>query len=282
MVHASEFTETQERSAGTLIKPYRTGVVAVDKTQIAANSSLWNRPDQVGAKSVRVFSHLELVSPATDVDVEVWVRRLAAGMLVSPTSFLKTTNNEGAYTSYETEVTDRDAATFASLNALNTLASQNAVFVGYSQPFVGVSLELDSNVNSIVSTGAWHYETADKTYKAFTGVQGTTRNGAGATLNHDGEVQWTLPTDWVQTTKNGVTAYWARLTVSAQLSATVHVTECGVLLDYCYVGMVDVPNLFKSGKFTHDFDVAGDDVAVVYRAVNGGGSALLDFNLGWH
>lgn len=277
------WNETTERAAGLVTRPYRVGVAAIDKVQLAANSTLFNTPSILGAKTARVFTHSELTAPASAVAIEAWIRRMNnLTDIVNPTAFIKTANNGSTYTDYSSQVIDDDLTTKADLDSLDTLANQDYVLVCYSAPFVGLSLEIDgTNKNAVVNTLLVKYRKTGA-WQIVTNMLDTTR-GAGASFNHDGEVEWDAPTDWVSDTFNGVTGYWVQLSFSASLSANVDVQECGVLLDYVQVGKVGtVATLTGTGKFVSDFDISGDDIAVLYRTLTGGGSAVLDINLGFH
>lgn len=276
----SNFTETQERAAVSVSAPYRKSIAVVDKTYLAVNSALWKKSDQAGCLHAEIFTNLELTAPATDVDIEPWLRRLSPNSLKDPTGFLKTVNAEVGFTDYTSQVKDDNVATVADLSNLDTLANGDAVFIGYSEPFVGVSIEIKTTAkNSNASVMSAHYENGAG-YQALTMKDFTKL--AGASLDHDGEVLWDAPSDWVKSTKGGISAYWARLTFSAALDASVNIEECGVLLGYAYAGKLSSINLASAGRWVSKINIDGDDVAVLYRAVNGGGSALLDLDIGWH
>ena len=142
-----------------------------------------------------------------------------------PDSFLKSLDAAVTFIDYTDEVQDTDATTHAALDALNTLANGDAIYVRFGRPLSGAKFYVDAtNKNAIVSVLAVHYYNG-----AWTAVSGLAGNDGtdvgGATMAKTGWVTWTIPTDAISQTIDGKTGHWYRFTVSVALSATVDVTK---------------------------------------------------------
>lgn len=144
---------------------------------------------------------------------------------------LKTTDllaDEANLTDYSENAQDGSAATDVDLSSLDTLANENAVYIGSHVPFSGLDVDVDAaNANaSVLSVDYWD----GSAWSDISPTDGTI--STGATFGQDGTITWTVPTDWaaaklkdiVSTAKTGLGAggplFWVRLTVSAALDAT--------------------------------------------------------------
>ena len=130
------------------------------------------------------------------------------------TGFGVTLDNEANFTSYLTEVTGAGTAPVA----LDTAANGDYLYVGFSDVFGGVLVDMDgANVNANASVLTAEYWTG-AAWAALTITDGTAN--AGATLKQDGAITWLVPTNWAQRTITGLgTKHWVRISVSAALTA---------------------------------------------------------------
>lgn len=154
-----------------------------------------------------------------------------------PLGFMKTVNSGTSYTDY-TAVVGNNLDTSAALGALDTLANGDWVVVGFAtNDALGLDLELSAvNSNASVLTveywnGAWVAAPMATDLTVAPALNSPSTRGT-ATLSRSSQIYWdraTMSADWASSTLSGITAYWVRLSVSAALSAPVHVLECRIL-----------------------------------------------------
>jgi hypothetical protein len=137
-----------------------------------------------------------------------------------------------AATDYSSEAQDADTGTSVTLSSLNTLANGDAMYVGSWEQFRGVDIDVDST-NSTVSTLTVSYWNGSAW--ADTSDTDGTRTGGNTTFGQDGQVTWSIPSDWAVTTledANSLTTrgvypqqvrdiYWTRWEVSVVLDSSV-------------------------------------------------------------
>lgn len=143
---------------------------------------------------------------------------------------LKTTDALASVTDYSEAAQDGDTATDVVLSSLDTLGNGDALWVGATIPFGGLSVDVDAG-NANASVLAAHYWNGSA-LTTLAPTDGTA--SAGATFGQDGSITWTTPSDWVAASLRDVSGltvgqtvqgsrlqlYWARLTVSAALDAS--------------------------------------------------------------
>ncbi len=139
----------------------------------------------------------------------------------------KTTDIGSSYTDYSSEATDDSAGTVVDLSSLDTIANGDWVVVGTSVPCMGVAWD-STTVNGNAATFAMTYWDGDSWESLSNGTDGTA--SGGATFAVDGQMTWDLPTDWATSELNSITAYWARIGVSAAMDADTTLAEMDVLL----------------------------------------------------
>jgi hypothetical protein len=123
------------------------------------------------------------------------------------------------YVDYFSEVMDGSASTHAALDAM---ASTSYLYVGATDPFGRLVIDMGSNVNANASVLTAEYYNGSWT--AVTITDGTI--ATGKTMAIDGSITFTVPADWATTTVNSEAGlYWIRFAVSATLSATMDVNE---------------------------------------------------------
>lgn len=141
---------------------------------------------------------------------------------------LKTADLLATVTDYSREAQDADASTDVVLSSLDTLANGDALWIGSHLPFRGVAVDVDA-ANGTASVLAGHYWNGS-TMTTLTPTDGTT--SGGATFAQDGQITWSMPTDWVAAKLSTIGSpganvpgrsddlYWARLSVSVALDSS--------------------------------------------------------------
>lgn len=170
----------------------------------------------------------------------------------------KTVNNGVAYTDYSTEANDNSASTHVVMGALDTLANQDWMLFSAPTPFIGLAFDMDASVNAnAANTTCEYWNGAWTAVSNF--VDGT---DTGANFAVDAQMTWALPSDWVTSTIDTVTAYHVRCYTSAALSATVNVDEIEAILPT---------------RVVVDVQVDGDDAGLLVES-NSGGTGTLAFD----
>ncbi len=149
-------------------------------------------------------------------------------------SIYKTGNNLTTETDYSQVAQQVNPLSSVVLDILNTLASGGYIIVGSHIPFRGVNVTVGT-ANTNVSTLSVKYWNGTS-FVTATPTDGT--SSAGATFAVSGNITWTVPTDWKLAaltdvglnisgaiTRTTQPMYWTQWTVSAQLSATVRLSQ---------------------------------------------------------
>jgi len=139
---------------------------------------------------------------------------------------LKTTDNAVTYTDATDSLRDRDVASVLTLDSLDTYANGDYVLVASDRKFGGINVDV-GNANGNASVMTVKYYKSNGTWADITATDGTVLTGA--TLGQDGNITWTVPSDWAETTINGTKGYFVRIEVSAALDASVTVREVCLL-----------------------------------------------------
>lgn len=177
------------------------------------------------------------------------------------TSFkVKKTVDDGAnYTDYSSAANDNSAATDVVASSLDTLANGDWLLFSAPSPFIGVAIDMDAttvNANAANTTcaywnGAW---TAVSNL-----VDGT---DTGPNFAQDGQITWALPSDWITSEIDGVTAYQLRCYTSAALDSSTTIDEVDAILPT---------------RVAVDVTVDGDDAGLLVES-NSGGTGTLAFD----
>lgn len=132
-------------------------------------------------------------------------------------------------TDYSFNAQDGSTSTDVTLSSLDTAANLDFVYVGSHLPFSGVEIDVDA-ANGNASVLTVKYRKSDNTWADISATDGTT--SGGATFAVDGNVTWTMPTDWItcRLFDSGDTAlnaglgkeelFWTRWQVSAALDSS--------------------------------------------------------------
>jgi hypothetical protein len=107
---------------------------------------------------------------------------------------LKTQDSLATATDYSQNAQDGSAATDVTLSSQGTAAQGDFLYVGSHLPFRGVAVDVDA-ANGTASVLTVKYRKSDNTWADVTATDGTA--SAGAAIAVDGNVTWTVPTDWI-------------------------------------------------------------------------------------
>jgi hypothetical protein len=126
-----------------------------------------------------------------------------------------------AYTAsaYVDETTDAKSQTADDLNLATIFATPgtDALYVGSTQPFRGLSIRLSDAVSAVASTLTVSLWT--DAWESVSVTDGTVKT-TGKTLSGGGAVTWRVPEGWVVRSVNSSDPlYWAKVTVSATPTA---------------------------------------------------------------
>lgn len=142
---------------------------------------------------------------------------------------MKTADDLVTVTDYSQNAQDASTATDVTLSSLGTAAQADYVFVGAHLPFRGVTIDVDAanGTASVLTVKYW-------TGSAWTDISATDGTAAGgASLAQDGNVTWTMPTDWAKATLRAINSpspgnviyantplYWTRWQFSGGLDSS--------------------------------------------------------------
>lgn len=143
---------------------------------------------------------------------------------------MKTADNLTTITDYSEAAQDAATATIVTLSNLSTAAAQDYLYTGAALPYRGVVCDVvapNSNA-SVLTVEYWNGS-------AWTDISATDGTASGgASLAVDGNVTWTVPTDWAPQSLaliaspapastvlfSGMPLFWARWKFSATLDAS--------------------------------------------------------------
>lgn len=127
---------------------------------------------------------------------------------------------EGA--DYTQEMIDGLNLTRADLGDLDTLANDNALFVGFDAPVNKITINVP-NANGNTSVATLAYRKNDSTWADASATDGTILSGAS--LGQSGSFTWSLPTDEVPHYAFGRSCFIYRIIFSAALDSVVDVSS---------------------------------------------------------
>ncbi len=127
---------------------------------------------------------------------------------------------EGA--DYTNEVKDGLASTVVVLDSLDTLANNDALFIGFDTPMNKITFTV-SAANGNASVATVSYRKNDSTWASASATDGTA--SGGASVAQTGSFTWTLPTDEIPHYAFGKNTFLYRITFSAALDAEVEVSN---------------------------------------------------------
>lgn len=171
----------------------------------------------------------------------------------------KTVNIGVAYTDYSAEANDNSAATDAAISSLDTVANGDWILFSAPSPFIGVAIDMDAGaVNGNAANTSCEYWNGAWTAVASL-VDGT---DTGANFAQDGQITWALPSDWITSTIDTVSAYHLRCGTSSALDASTTIDEVEAILPT---------------RVAVDVTVNGDDAGLLLES-NSGGTGTLAFD----
>lgn len=123
---------------------------------------------------------------------------------------------------YSQEVSDGLTSTCAVLDSLNTFATHDCVFICTPVPITGLTWTI-SKPNGTTSTGSVYYRKSDGTWADCSITDGTADSGKTLATT-GGAMTWTAPTDEISHYMYGISGFWYRFQVSAQIDSEVEIT----------------------------------------------------------
>lgn len=163
----------------------------------------------------------------------------------------KTVNDGAAYTDYSAEVIDDSGGTVADFSSLDTVANGDWVIIGTpAAPTMGAAWDV-TTPNGNAATFTLEYWDGGSWESLSNGTDGTA--SAGDTFAVDGQMTWSLPTDWAASTIATIEAYWVRIGVSAALDADTTLAEMDLLLPI---------------QASIDVEVVGDDALLYLESLS--------------
>ncbi len=177
------------------------------------------------------------------------------------------------------EMQDGDAENFA-IDLFDTAANGNFIYVGSWVQFRGAAVDLSADVNAAVSTLTVNYWNGN----AWTDISDTdgTQTGGNTTMGQDGDVTWTVPTDWERASLRetgdtlmtdswaGADLYWTRWEVSVALDTVDLVQLRSLNRSTDYAGLLE----------GEGFDQAVDPDYACVEALTDAGTANLVLRAG--
>lgn len=167
----------------------------------------------------------------------------------------KYTVDDAVFTTESANVRDLNLTTFATLPVNAALK----VYIGWDRPFSAVRFDT-GDANTLANTMTVKVGTAPATYTTVGAVNTGFRDFtslSGASLGASGSIVLMVDpvdsTGWVQTTIDGVTAYWMQLSWSGAFDSTVSWLNCQLQPWYPSIDFTNFPldGLDKSGCFPH-------------------------------
>lgn len=159
---------------------------------------------------------------------------------------------------YSDQVIDSADATVAILDAINTYAAFQCIFIRTCMPVKAFNFTVAS-ANTNASTMSVFYWNGSWT---SVGTTTDTTEVSSATLGKSGKISWTPPADIITRYAFGTCGWWYQLRFSAQLSATVRLSE--VSFDTQWTGIVNVWNSVPD--YAVEVQVEGDSQYEVWAA----------------
>lgn len=123
-------------------------------------------------------------------------------------------------TSYTDETTDAANYGTGTIGNAAFFSAGDFIYVGSRFPFSNIEAKIGGTPNAAVQTLVGEYYNADGTWDTVALTDGTEAGGAG--FAQDGNITFTLPTDWGKTTVSTDTTvpkYWLRLSGSGAFTA---------------------------------------------------------------
>lgn len=226
-------TSTIQNTAAvvTVRNPRDTQVTSIDLYRQGGNNSIFSFVlNQVVAAWSGTTTILDDIADEDLGDTTDLTQVELANLLQTPsqtvTAFYKTTDSGSVFTDYTSAVSDDTPGTYADLSSLDILTNGNWVLVGADGQFTQALMILSTNVNTVASTMLVQYWNGSEWQNMPLVIDGT--SVGGKTLGQSGTIGWQLPANWASSTDNSTTAFYIRISVSAQLSSIVHVTEARI------------------------------------------------------
>ena len=102
--------------------------------------------------------------------------------------------DQGNITDYSDAAQDGSTSTSVVLSSIDTAANGDFLYVGSPIPYSGTAIDVDA-ANGTASVITVKYRKSDNTWADISATDGTASGGASMAV--DGNVTWTVPTDWI-------------------------------------------------------------------------------------
>lgn len=153
---------------------------------------------------------------------------------------------------------------------LDSAQAADFIYLGFDFPVRGVEVDVVS-ANATASVLAATYSKDDDTFAGLTETDGTA--SGGASLAQDGQITWTVPTDWAKSDLRtvlsddlapGAQLYWVRLAFGGGLDADTELNTISALNETSGVG-----GYFKaSTEYTFEIDDEVGALEVIAQAAS--------------
>jgi hypothetical protein len=230
---AATISVTNANATVTVRNPRDTQVTHIDLFRRGGNNSIFSFSTEKVVSSwsgtttiTDSVADQNLGDPAQLTPPQVELANLLQTPGQTCTSCQLTANSGASYTDDTSAVSDDSQATYANLSNMTNVAGGGWLLIGADAQFRQILTVMDANVNTNASVLTVQYWNGAAWYAAPNALDGTAVGGK--TLAVGGTIEFDLPGDWAQSTANSITAYYIRLSVSATLSAAVHLTEVRV------------------------------------------------------
>ena len=222
------------------ISMYRSGSVSYDSTAPDSAYQLlwgvagywWRFSWSANLHANTQLNRVKFTAPAQPLKV------LGDGQPDACDCFLFNNTSTGALGEYTPEVIDATELTYAPLydeeNPTTTImGSGDYIYVCNAIPFYGVTLtpSPDHQNTNTATMSAWYWN--GSSWGSLPITDGT--SVSSVTLNREGQIIWTVPSDWKMTSPEGglyPRGYWVRLGPNATLSPNPRISECQVYPTY--------------------------------------------------
>lgn len=123
---------------------------------------------------------------------------------------------------YSDKVRNSDTDLYADISSLGTYANFECFYIMAPVPVTSMEFSTPGNSNS--STLSVYYRKSDNSWAQVSNMTDGTNDG-GKTMTQKGSVVWDAPTDEIDHYQYGEDGFWYQFRVSAQLSASTHISE---------------------------------------------------------
>lgn len=111
------------------------------------------------------------------------------------------------------------------LTLSSLIGADDFVYLRGTQPFEGLNVNMNATNGSATTLTATYFN--GSSFTSLSATDGT--SSSSASFGQDGNITWTLPTDWEPNAINGTTGYHVRLAWSANFDSSVTTTDIDLI-----------------------------------------------------